>query len=204
MIATERAGRFIPSRPLRLPGGGQFQQLASARNGPVDVVWLRFGAATSPELKYAQLEPDGRVGQPVTVAVLGWPVSNIEFAMADSSAAVASWVVGPNGMDPRRPRAVPHVRAVRCSVRGHCGRAQTLSLGPPRPRYVNTATTLSDDGTATVLAGGEQETLPHGSPVPVETGPHGLWASVSRRGRPFHPTPEISATGDWPVAASAG
>jgi hypothetical protein len=54
MIATERAGRFVP--PLRLPGGGQFLQLASARNGPVDVVWLRFGAVTPPELKYARLE----------------------------------------------------------------------------------------------------------------------------------------------------
>jgi hypothetical protein len=56
MIATERAGRFVPPRPLRLPGGGQFLQLASARNGPVDVVWLRFGAVTPPELKYARLE----------------------------------------------------------------------------------------------------------------------------------------------------
>lgn len=92
----------------------------------------------------------------------------------------------------------------RSRPRGHCGRAQTLSLGRPRPQYVNTATTLSDDGTATVLAGGEEETLPHGSLVPVEIGPHGLWGSVSRRGRPFRRTPEISATGDGPVAASAG
>jgi hypothetical protein len=189
---------------VALPPRSQLLGLASAENGPVDAVWYRYGVHSAPELSYAGLRPDGTLGPTVTVAHLGSPVSQIQFAINDHGATAASWVNGPNSLDPRHPHAVPLVRAELCTAQ-RCGPTQTLSLGPPRPQFINTAITLSDNGTATVLAGGQQEALKPGSPIPIpiETGPHGLWAAVSRHGR-FTAASEISATGNFPIATADG
>ena len=203
-IAVADGGRFSAPRSLGLPGGAQLIELASADSGPVDAVWIRYHVHAAPALYYATLRSDGSLGRTITVAHLGSPLTQIEFALDDRGAVVASWVLGPQGLNPARPRALTRVRAVLCTGGGSCGSPQTLPLGPVRPQLVNTATTLSDNGTATVLAGGEEEAVLDGGNVPTEIGPHGLWAAISRDGDRFRATPEISPTGNFPLAAAAG
>lgn len=201
-IATAAGDRFGAPRGLALPDDGQLLQLVSGLSGPVFAVWYGYHVRSAPALEYAPLTAAGTLGRTITVAHLGSPSSNIEFAVNDHGAVAASWVNGEQGLDPSHPNAFPRVRAELCSPRGRCVAPQTLSLGPRAHQYENTATTISDDGTATVVAGGQTEKLIDG--VPWEIGPHGLWGAVSRHGARFQPTGEISSTGDHPVAVARG
>jgi hypothetical protein len=201
-LAVARGARFAAARALSLPAGAQVIALASGRSGPVDVVWIRFGVHGAPGLYAAPLTGTGAIGHTLTVADLGSLASDIEVVLNDSGALAATWVNGEQGLDPRKPALYPAVRAVLCPADSRCRAVQTLRLGPRAHQFVNTAITLSDNDTATILDGGVTEVL-HGG-EPVEIGPHGLWGAVSRHGRPFRLTPEISPTGNFPVASASG
>lgn len=195
MVAAAKGQRFSAPRPLGIPAGAQLQELASAGSGPVAAVWLQYHVHSAPAFRYALLNQSGKVGRTVTIAHLGSPLENVQFAINDHGTVVASWV-NTGKLFGNRPR----VSAERCNPAGHCTARQTVRFDHPIGQDVNVATTLSDNGTAVIVISGYRQ----GTPQHFETTRYGLQAAVSRGNAPFRSTPMISSTGENQAASAQG
>jgi hypothetical protein len=184
MVSAVQDGQHSKPRRLGVPAGAQLQELASAGAGRVAAVWLQYRVHSAPAFRYALLRRSGSIGRVVTIAHLGSPLESVHFAINDRGAVLASWVnTGkPFGNQPR-------VSAERCDPTGRCAERQTVGLGRPLGQDLNDATTLSDDGAASILISGY--------------GP-GLEAAVSHGNQPFPRTSMVSATGEQQVSAAQG
>jgi hypothetical protein len=148
VVATAPGDRFSRPRSLGIPARAQLQELASGGDGPVAAVWLQYGVHHAPAYRYALLGRDGRVGRVITIAHVASPLENVQFAINDHGAVAASWV------NTGRQFGGPRVSAELCTPTGRCSPRHTIRFRRPIGQYQNVTTTLSDGGTAAIMASG--------------------------------------------------
>jgi hypothetical protein len=194
VVAVAAGGRFSAPHPLGIPPRAQLQELAGAGDGPVAAAWLQYGVHSAPVYRYALLRPDGTIGQTITIAHLGSPLQNVEFAINDSGKVLASWV------NSGKPFGGTRISAVICTTAGRCSRRRAIHFPQPVGQSLNVTATLSDGGTATIMTSGFTDPTP---PATFATR-FGLQAVVSRDGGPFRSFPQISATAQHQVSGAVG
>jgi hypothetical protein len=196
MIATATpAGAFSMPRAF-LPQGANLLGLLASRGGPVAAVWSSFGSPSSTAvLHYALLRADGSLGRTVTVGPWSPGGEGSPLALNDQGALAAVGIAAEEGEGTKPPRPVVIV----CDAAGHCSPPRSLILGRfPAGSFENTAVSLSDDGTVTVLAS-YFKTYNNGYSAPL-----GLWYAVRRPRGHWRATHELSPIGDLPVASADG
>ena len=196
------------SAPQPLPDR-QVLGVISGRDGPVGVVWQRDGQEAT--LTYSLVDRAGHLPAAAAIAQLGRDDGAPVFAINDRGQLAAAWVRTP-------PAGSPEIRLAVCAAPGRCvtrtltmfGRGVVVVCSPhghcaapaPAPRVtpsnINLAVTISDHGTVTLLAAGDDSTN-NGSEVL-----RGLWARSSRPDGGFSKPQLISQLGSSPVAATTG
>ena len=200
-LALLRGGRAVLNRLMGLRDA-ELVALEGLSGNRAEVVWDQYGHGF-PLLKAALITAAGRIEKPVVIAHPGGrDTEAIEISINPRGDLVAAYVHDQASFtgSPRAPGRHGGARVMLsvCEAAVHCTGPRGLRLGATRPVCINPAVAMTSSGTAIMLAAA-QDAGAKGCSYPA-----GVWRATAAPGHRFAAARKIVASGDSPIATSAG